>query len=49
MRDVLAGEGVEDERILDSAAAGLLAVDLGEGEDFATCPRALKRRATRPS
>ena len=35
MGDVFAGEGIEEERILDGAATGLLAVDLGEGEDLA--------------
>lgn len=35
MRDVFAGEGVEDERILNGPATGLGAIDLGQGEDLA--------------
>src|SRR3981081_4206472 len=35
MRDVFAGEGVEDERILDGAAAGLRAVDFSQRDDLA--------------
>src|SRR5665213_79849 len=35
MGDVFAGEGAEDQRILEGAAARVLAVDFGESEDFA--------------
>src|SRR5579883_2587339 len=35
VRDLLAGEGVEDEGILERPRGGGLAVDLGEGEDLA--------------
>jgi hypothetical protein len=35
VRDVLAGEGIEAERVLEGPRSGLIAVDLRQGEDLA--------------
>src|SRR5882757_6908259 len=48
VRDVLAGEGVEAERVLYGAGGGFITVDLRQGEDLAQMRTSIQPARTQP-